>query len=106
MLQSGDARQRSRSGPQPEAIRQALAERPEVLWAVLHLDPCIPRAWRRFEITFRYHASRYEITVENPSGVTRGISAVEVDGTLLGSGRASLPLVNDGATRRVRVLLG
>ena len=38
--------------------------------AVLHLDPCIPRAWRRFEIAFRYHASRYEITVENPSGVS------------------------------------
>jgi cyclic beta-1,2-glucan synthetase len=74
--------------------------------AVLHLDPCIPRAWRRFEITFRYHASRYEITVENPSGVTRGISSVEVDGIPLGANRASLPLIDDGATRRVRVLLG
>ena len=74
--------------------------------AILHLDPCIPRAWRHFEITFRYHASRYEITVENPSGVTRGISTVEVDGMPLASGRASLPLIDDGATRRVRVLLG
>jgi cyclic beta-1,2-glucan synthetase len=74
--------------------------------AVLHLDPCIPRAWRRFEITFRYHASRYEITVENPSGVTRGIATVEVDGMPLPPGRASLPLTDDGATRRVRVLLG
>jgi cyclic beta-1,2-glucan synthetase len=89
-----------------EAIRQALAERPEVLWAVLHLDPCIPRAWRRSEITFRYHASRDEIMVENPNGLTRGVSAVEVDGTPLGSDRASLPLIDDGATRRVRVLLG
>jgi cyclic beta-1,2-glucan synthetase len=51
--------------------------------ATLHLDPCIPRAWRRFEITFRYHASRYEIRVENPNGVTRGISHVEVDGSPL-----------------------
>ena len=32
----------------------------------LYLDPCIPRAWRGFEITFRYHSSRYEIVVENP----------------------------------------
>ncbi|HET9489793.1 MAG TPA: glucoamylase family protein [Methylomirabilota bacterium] len=74
--------------------------------AILHLDPCIPRAWRRFEITFRYHASRYEITVENPGGVTRGIATVEVDGTPLAAGRASLPLIDDGATRRVRVVLG
>ena len=74
--------------------------------AVLHLDPCIPRAWRRYEITFRYHASRYEIAVENPHGVTRGISRVEVDGTPLASASASFPLIDDGATRRVRVVLG
>jgi cyclic beta-1,2-glucan glucanotransferase len=74
--------------------------------AVLHLDPCIPRAWRRFEITFRYHASRYEITVENPRGVTRGIARVEVDGAALASGSASVPLTGDGATRHVRVVLG
>ena len=50
--------------------------------AVLHLDPCIPRAWRRFEIAFRYHGSRYEITVENPRGVSRGIAQIEVDGRI------------------------
>ncbi|MGH7307369.1 MAG: GH36-type glycosyl hydrolase domain-containing protein [Candidatus Rokuibacteriota bacterium] len=74
--------------------------------AILHLDPCIPRAWRRFEITFRYHASRYEIMIENPSGVTRGVASVEVDGAPLASGGASLPLIDDGTTRRVRVILG
>ena len=74
--------------------------------AVLHLDPCIPRAWPRFEIAFRYHASRYEITVENPRGVTRGVATIEVDGVALPSPVASIPLVGDGATRRVRVVLG
>jgi len=74
--------------------------------AVLHLDPCIPRAWPRFEIAFRYHASRYEITVENPRGVTRGLSTVEVDGVAVASPAAGIPLVGDGATRRVRVVLG
>ncbi len=74
--------------------------------ATLHLDPCIPRAWPRFEIAFRYHASRYEITVENPHGVTRGIATVEIDGVPLPSPAASIPLIGDGATRRVRVVLG
>ncbi len=74
--------------------------------AVLHLDPCIPRAWRRFEIAFRYHGSRYEITVENPRGVSRGIAQIEVDGRLLASGSASLPLTADGATHQVRAILG
>jgi cyclic beta-1,2-glucan synthetase len=74
--------------------------------AVLHLDPCIPRAWRRFEITFRYHASRYEIAVENPRGVSRGIARIEVDGGVLAAGSTSLPLSADGATHRVRATLG
>ena len=42
----------------------------------LYLDPCIPRAWPGFEITFRYHSSRYEIVVENPHKVARGVSAL------------------------------
>jgi cyclic beta-1,2-glucan synthetase len=74
--------------------------------AVLHLDPCIPRAWPGFEIAFRYHASRYEITVENPRGVTRGISTIEVDGIPLTSPGAGIPLVGDGTIRHVRVVLG
>jgi len=74
--------------------------------AVLHLDPCIPRAWRGFEIAFRYHASHYDITVENPRGVSRGISTIEVDGTMLAPGTSALPLSDDGATRRIRVVLG
>jgi hypothetical protein len=43
--------------------------------AALFIDPCIPRAGRGFSITFRYHSSRYEVRVENPHGVTRGVVA-------------------------------
>jgi cyclic beta-1,2-glucan synthetase len=74
--------------------------------AVLHLDPCIPRGWRRFDITFRYHASRYEIAVENPSGATRGIASIEVDGVRRDVADGRVPLTSDGATHRVRVVLG
>ena len=74
--------------------------------ATLHLDPCIPRAWRGFEIEFRYHASRYVITVENPLGVTRGIATMEVDGRPVDPGDGTLALSGDGARRRVRVVLG
>src|SRR5512143_3594439 len=74
--------------------------------AVLHLDPCIPRGWRRFDITFRYHASRYEIAVENPSGVTRGIASIEVDGIRRDVADGRVLLTSDGAIHRVRVVLG
>ena len=49
----------------------------------------------RFDITFRYHGSRYAITVENPSGVSRGISTVKIDGVAQPRGPASLALVDD-----------
>jgi cyclic beta-1,2-glucan synthetase len=74
--------------------------------ASLFLDPCIPRTWSGFSITFRYHASRYEVHVENPHGVTRGVSRVEIDGVQAEAGRAALPLVDDAATHQVRVWLG
>ena len=71
---------------------------------MLVLDPCIPRAWPGFEIRFRYHAARYEIRVENPNGVMRGVSSVELDGAPVAG--AAIALVDDGATHQVRVVLG
>ena len=72
----------------------------------LHLDPCVPRGWPGFEITFRYGASRYELRVENPLGATRGIAGVEVDGVALPPRSGTLRLIDDGATHRVRIVLG
>jgi cyclic beta-1,2-glucan synthetase len=72
----------------------------------LLLDPCIPRAWPRYEIDFRYHSARYEIIVENPQGVSRGVASSELDGGALPGGGAAIPLVDDGATHHVRVVLG
>ena len=46
----------------------------------LRLDPCIPRSWPRFEITLRHGTLRFEIVVENPQGVQRGVAAAELDG--------------------------
>jgi cyclic beta-1,2-glucan synthetase len=74
--------------------------------AALHLDPCIPRAWPSCEVTLRYRSSRYVISVENPHGKMRGISAVEVDGVRLVDWSAGIPLADDGATHRVRAQLG
>src|SRR5208283_1230890 len=48
--------------------------------ATLLLDPCIPKGWRNFGIVFRYHSAQYNIRVENPSGVSRGIVTAEIDG--------------------------
>jgi cyclic beta-1,2-glucan synthetase len=71
----------------------------------LLIDPCIPRAWPGFEIDFRYHSARYEIVVQNPQGVCRGVSSIELDGNLLTDG-GSIPLVDDGVTHHINLVLG
>jgi cyclic beta-1,2-glucan synthetase len=72
----------------------------------LRLDPCVPRAWRDFEISFRHHTTRYEVFVENYSGVCRGIARLELDGQALAHGSTGITLVDDGATHHVRLILG
>jgi cyclic beta-1,2-glucan synthetase len=74
--------------------------------ASLLIDPCIPRAWPRFEMDFAYHSSRYEIEVENPHGVSLGVATAELDGRVLSGPGATIPLVDDGGVHRVRVILG
>ncbi|MGH7818825.1 MAG: GH36-type glycosyl hydrolase domain-containing protein, partial [Candidatus Binatia bacterium] len=79
----------------------------------LRIDPCIPHAWPGYEMTLRYRSSRYAIVVENPHGATRGVASIELDGVSVAAirggtpaARAELPLVDDGAAHRVRVVLG
>ena len=71
----------------------------------LSIDPCIPRSWTGYSIRFRYHSSLYNIQVENPAGVARGVALTEVDGKVL-PGSASVPLTDDGASHVIRVVLG
>jgi cyclic beta-1,2-glucan synthetase len=73
--------------------------------ARLHIDPCIPRAWPRFTLTFRHHSSRYNIVVENPHKVTHGVCSVTLDGIALATD-ASIPLADDHTTHHVRIILG
>jgi cyclic beta-1,2-glucan synthetase len=71
----------------------------------LVIDPCIPRAWPRFSITFRYRSARYDIAVDNPHGVSHGVMELEVDGTAA-EPATGIALVDDGKTHTVRVMLG
>ena len=73
---------------------------------VLHLNPCIPKGWPGFEMTLRHRTTRYEIRVENPRGVSRGIVHAELNGVALTGDQTRVPLTDDGATHRVRFVLG
>jgi cyclic beta-1,2-glucan synthetase len=74
--------------------------------AFLLLAPCIPKHWPRFEIVFQYASTRYEIVVENPHGVSRGISYAELDGQPLSEDPLRVPLHDDGTSHRICAILG
>jgi cyclic beta-1,2-glucan synthetase len=73
--------------------------------STLHIDPCIPRDWPRYDVTITWRSTRYVLAVENSAGVSKGVASVNLDGVDLPAGSA-VPLVDDGATHAVRVTLG
>jgi cyclic beta-1,2-glucan synthetase len=70
----------------------------------LSIDPCIPRFWREFEITYRHGLTTYRIKVENPHSLCRGIASVTLDGTMQQDD--SILLSDDGQTHVVSVAMG
>jgi cyclic beta-1,2-glucan synthetase len=72
----------------------------------LVLTPNIPADWPRFEIFFRHASARYEILIENPDRVGRGVARVELDGIRLAAGEGAIPLADDNRTHKICVTLG
>ncbi len=70
----------------------------------LALDPCVPRWWREFEVTYRRGRAVYRIKVENPLGVSHGVVSVEVDGVTQPNG--SVALTDQEKVYNVRIVMG
>ncbi len=73
---------------------------------VLQVAPCIPPHWPGFQIRYRFGTTEYEISVENPRAVARGVARIDLDGVRLGSPEHGIALRDDGQAHRVRVVLG
>jgi cyclic beta-1,2-glucan synthetase len=71
----------------------------------LLLTPCIPADWANVQISFRHGSSRYEILIENPHKVSRGVARVELNGTLIPT-QSHIVLADDDRRHTIRVTLG
>ncbi|MBA3577269.1 MAG: glycosyl transferase [Sphingomonas sp.] len=72
----------------------------------LHLDPCIPKHWPSYEMTLKRDSSCYEITVENPDGVSKGIAYAEYDGIAMPGNPLRILIKDDGSIHTIKVTLG
>jgi cyclic beta-1,2-glucan synthetase len=74
--------------------------------AFLLIDPCIPQNWPRFEIVYRHATTSYNIVVENPHGVCRGIAVLELDSRPLPIAPSMVPLADDENVHIIHIVLG
>ncbi len=70
----------------------------------LRIDPCIPARWDGFRVRREFRGAVYEIHVENPDHVCKGVRSVQVDGQPIAGD--VVPAFGDGRTHEVRVALG
>jgi cyclic beta-1,2-glucan synthetase len=70
----------------------------------LTFDPVIPKDWPGFKLRYRYGSTSYEIAVENPDHICRGVALVELDGASVSS--KMIPLHDDQQPHTIRILLG
>ncbi|GAK50120.1 carbohydrate binding protein [Candidatus Moduliflexus flocculans] len=73
-------------------------------YAGLQVNPCIPKAWDGFTATRVFRGATYQIVVNNPTHVSKGVASLKVDGkTVEGT---IIPIAADGATVSVEVTMG
>jgi len=71
----------------------------------IHFNPCIPREWRSYSLSYRHEETSYEITINNPDGVSTGVVSIELDGAPQ-EGVEGIPLLHDRKQHQVVVTMG
>jgi cyclic beta-1,2-glucan synthetase len=69
----------------------------------LHIDPCIPRHWPRYDVTVKTPEAEFNVVVENPDRVSRGVRRIELDGVAV---EGDVPMAGAAGAHAVRVILG
>ena len=70
----------------------------------LSINPSIPSAWDGFKASRKFRGDIFDIEIQNPDHVCKGVKSVEVDGNAIEGN--ILPVFNDGKNHKVVVVLG
>lgn len=82
------------------ATRYMLGIRPQ--FDYLEIDPCIPGEWSGFTAQRIWRGAVYEIEVQNPDGVMKGVREIRVDGEKA----ERIPVFPAGTKHSVKVIMG
>ncbi|MGA9350553.1 MAG: glycosyl transferase, partial [Anaerolineae bacterium] len=70
----------------------------------LQINPCLPRKWDGFRVTRKFRNAIYQIEVNNPDHVCKGVKSVKVDDKEVADN--VVPVFGDGKTHQVEVVMG
>ena len=84
------------------ATQHILGIRPEL--GGLRIDPCIPTTWPGFTAKRVLRGKTFDIEVQNPSGVSRGVKSLTVDGVTIAGNLIPAAKLKKGA--KIVALLG
>ncbi len=69
----------------------------------LIVDPCIPGDWKGFEVTRQWRGATFNITVQNPKGVEKGVRSVTLNSKPV---TGPIPPQAAGSVNKVVVVMG
>jgi N,N'-diacetylchitobiose phosphorylase len=82
------------------ATRYMLGIRPD--FDRLIIDPCVPADWKGFKARRVWRDAVYEIEVENPGGVSKGVRELWLNGAVI----TEIPVQPEGSVNKVKVIMG
>ena len=82
------------------ATQYLLGVRPE--FDRLTVDPCIPADWKEFSVRRFWRGALYDIYVQNPDAVEKGVRSIRVDG----KETDTIPVLPVGGSCRVDIIMG
>ncbi|WP_028023917.1 GH36-type glycosyl hydrolase domain-containing protein [Enterovibrio calviensis] len=69
----------------------------------LSVNPCIPTEWPGFEVNREWRGATYQIKVENPNGVSKGVKTITLNGEEV---TGAIPAQAEGSVNVVSVVMG
>jgi N,N'-diacetylchitobiose phosphorylase len=69
----------------------------------LIVDPCVPADWKHFEVKRQWRGASYNVKVENPDGVQKGVKSVALNGKPVAM---PIPAQKAGSVNEVLVRMG
>ncbi len=82
------------------ATRYILGIQPQ--WNSLTIDPCIPSDWKEFRVRREWRGAIYNITVQNPDSVMKGIKSIQVNDRIV----EEIRVQPKGSENSVLVIMG